>query len=256
VLAAGIDVGALWTKALVLDDGRTVGSAVLPTWESGLRVAEDALAQALAPVRATPGDVVRVVATGAGKAEVGFATQRVTDAVCAARGVRSLVPGARGFIDIGAESSLAVKLDEAGGVHEYAVSDKCASGTGIFLDAIAKVMGIGVEEMGPLSLLSTSTVEITNTCVVFAESEVVSQVARRTPKQDILRGIHRAIASRVHSTANRVGLDSASALVGGLARNVGIVACLEELMGQRLEVPEDPHLVPALGAALIASEGS
>jgi len=256
VICAGIDVGALWTKALVLEDGETVGFAMLPTWESGVRVAEDALTEALEPLHATLGDLHAVVATGAGKQEVGFARESVTEVVCAARGIRRLQPEARGVLDLGAESSRAVKMDDGGSVLEYALNDKCASGTGIFLDAIAKVMGLTVEQMGPLSLRSARTVEITNTCVVFAESEVVTQVARQTPKEDIIRGIHMAIASRVHGTANRVGLADGTAAIGGLARNVGIVACLEELMGAPLAIPPDPHRVSALGAALIAAEAS
>ncbi len=255
MICAGIDVGALWTKALVLEDGETAGFALLPTWESGVRVAEDALKKALEPLRATPGDLHAVVATGAGKKEVGFARESVTEVVCAARGVRHLLPDVQGVLDLGAESSRAVRLDGRGGVLEYALNDKCASGTGIFLDAIAKVMGLEVEQMGPLSLQSERAVEITNTCVVFAESEVVSQVARQTPKQDIVKGIHMAIATRVRQTANRVGLAAGTAVVGGLARNVGIVACLEELMGGDLVVPSEPHRVPALGAALIAADG-
>jgi predicted CoA-substrate-specific enzyme activase len=254
MICAGIDVGALWTKALVLEDDETVGFAMLPTWESGVRVAEDSLSKALEPLRATRGDLHAVVATGAGKKEVGFAREIVTEVVCAARGIRRLQPDVRGVLDLGAESSRAVKLDDGGDVLEYALNDKCASGTGIFLDAIAKVMGLTVDRMGPLSLESDQAVEITNTCVVFAESEVVSQVARQTPKKDIIRGIHMAIATRVHGTANRVGIASGAAAIGGLARNVGIVACLEELMGGDLVVPPQPHRVSALGAALIAAE--
>jgi predicted CoA-substrate-specific enzyme activase len=137
-------------------------------------------------------------------------------------------------------------------VAEFAKNDKCASGTGIFLDAIGKVMDVPVEEMGPLSLTSRSEVEITSTCVVFAESEVVSQVARQTPREDILRGIHRSIATRIRGTANRVGLGAGSAAIGGLARNVGIVRCLEELMGETILIPDEPQMVTALGAALMA----
>ena len=254
MLHAGLDVGALWTKAVVLADGRIAGRASLPTWEGGDRIAEDVLREALGPLGATIGDVAFTVATGAGKDEAGFAQERATEVVCAARGIRHLVPGAMGVIDLGAESARAVKLDAGGNVVDYIVSDKCASGTGIFLDAIGKVMGVTVEEMGPLSLESTSEVEITSTCVVFAESEVVSQVARRTPTKDILRGIHRSIASRVHSTVMRIRLADDNAAIGGLARNVGIISFLEQMMGRRLTVPADPDLVPALGAALIAAQ--
>jgi predicted CoA-substrate-specific enzyme activase len=255
MLAAGIDIGALWTKVVVLDGGRVAGSAMLPTWESGERVAEDALARSLTDLRARPSDVTALVATGAGRDDAGLDCARSTEIVCAARGILHLLPTTRGVIDMGAESTRAVKIDEQGHVVEYALNDKCASGTGIFLDAIGKVMGVEVDRMGPLSLTSRAEVEITSMCVVFAESEVVSQVARLTPKEDILRGIHRSIATRVHSTANRIGLTRAAA-IGGLARNVGIVSCLEELMREPVSVPEDPHLVTALGAALAAADSA
>jgi predicted CoA-substrate-specific enzyme activase len=139
-------------------------------------------------------------------------------------------------------------------VLEFAINDKCASGTGVFLDAMARLMGVSLEEMGPLSLTSKSELAYSSTCVVFAESEVVSAIHRQTPRQDILRGIHRAITQRVFGLVGRLGLAAGCVAAGGLARNVGIVACLEELMKQRLTIPAEPQLVTALGAALIAAE--
>lgn len=135
---------------------------------------------------------------------------------------------------------------------EFAFNDKCAAGTGIFLDSMAGVLGVAVEKMGPLSLESTAAVSITSTCVVFAESEVVSQIHRQTPKRDILRGIHKSIAARVFGLVNRIGLQANAMAIGGLARNAGIIACLEEMMGCNIRVPENPQIVSALGAALIA----
>jgi benzoyl-CoA reductase subunit D len=157
-------------------------------------------------------------------------------------------------IEMGAESTRAARLGENGDVLEFAVNDKCASGTGVFLDAMARLMGVPLEEMGPLSLTSTSGLAYSSTCVVFAESEVVSAIHRQTPRQDILRGIHRAVTQRVFGLVGRLGLADACVAAGGLARNAGIVSCLEELMRQRLIIPEQPQLVTALGAALVAAE--
>jgi predicted CoA-substrate-specific enzyme activase len=253
MIFAGLDVGSLWTKAVVLRDGAVAGWCVAPTGDSSSGAAEGALKEALAPLGAAIGDLASVVATGAGRKEVKLAAEHATEVVCAAAGAAFLRPGARGVVDMGGESTRAVKLDGAGGIVDYALNDKCAAGTGVFLDAMAKVMGVKVEDMGPLSLESTADVNITSMCVAFAESEVISQVHRRTPKKDILRGIHRSIATRVFGLINRAGLDGGGLAVGGLALNAGILACLEELMKSRLEVPENPRIVSALGAALIAA---
>ncbi len=253
MITAGLDVGSLFTKAVVVADGSLAGWALAPTGESIGDTAEAALSRALGAGSLPRDSLQAITATGAGKKEVPFAGAQATEVLCAARGIRFLHPEARGLLDLGGESTRAARLDERGGVLEFALNDKCAAGTGIFLDAMAQVLGIPLEQMGPLSLESTAAVSITSTCVVFAESEVVSQVHRQTPKKDILRGIHRSIAARVFGLANRIGLGADTLAIGGLARNTGILACLEELMGCRLRVPENPQLVCALGAALIAS---
>jgi len=257
MLVAGLDIGSLWTKAVVVRDGSVAGSSMVPSVE-GAGAAEAALKKALDHAGAAIGDVRAVVATGAGKKEVPFAAQEATEVLCAARGIVRLHPGVHGVIDMGGESTRVVKIDERGQVLEYALNDKCAAGTGIFLDAMARAMGVEVSDMGPLSQKSTREVEITSMCVAFAESEVVSLVHSRTPREDILRGIHKSIASRVFGMVTRVGLNGTQGpvmVIGGLAQNVGIVVCLEELMKQELRVPENPRIIGALGAALIA-EGS
>ncbi len=253
MITAGLDVGALFTKAVVLSGEVIAGWALAPTGESIGGTAEAALAQALDAGPVSRGSLEAIVATGAGKKEVPFASAQAAEVLCAARGIRFLQPEARGVLDLGGESTRVARLDERGAVLEFALNDKCAAGTGIFLDAMAQVLGIPVEQMGPLSLESSAAVSITSTCVVFAESEVVSQVHRQTPKKDILRGIHKSIAARVFGLTNRVGLGEQAMAIGGLARNAGIIACLEELMGRRIRVPENPQLVCALGAALIAA---
>jgi predicted CoA-substrate-specific enzyme activase len=252
MITAGLDVGALFTKAVVVSEGSIVGWAMAPTGEASGASAEAALEQALGACSLARGSLEAIVATGAGKKEVPFAGQ-ATEVLCAARGIRLLHPDAGGVIDLGGESTRVAKLDGQGEVVEFALNDKCAAGTGIFLDAMANVLGIPVEQMGPLSLQSSSAISITSTCVVFAESEVISQVHRQTPKKDILRGIHKSIASRVFGLASRIGLSAGAMAIGGLARNAGIIACLEELMGRKIRVPENPQIVSALGAALIAA---
>jgi predicted CoA-substrate-specific enzyme activase len=253
MITAGLDVGALSTKAVVVADGSIAGWALAPTGENISETAEATLQQALSAGSVSRESLEAIAATGAGKKEVRFAGSQATEILCAARGIRFLHPGAGGVLDLGGESTRAVKLDAQGEVLEFALNDKCAAGTGIFLETMAGVLGIPVEQMGPLSLESSAAVSITSTCVVFAESEVVSQVHRQTPKKDILMGIHRSIAARVFGLAHRIGLGAEALAIGGLARNVGIIACLEELMSGRPAVPENPQIVSALGAALLAA---
>jgi predicted CoA-substrate-specific enzyme activase len=253
MICAGLDVGALWTKAVVMQDGQIAGWLVTPSSGDTKKAAEDTLTKALEPLAATIGDVPDIVATGAGKQEVTFAKSQATEVLCAAKGMGFLHPEARGVIDLGGESTRAVKLDQAGVVLEFTLNDKCAAGTGVFLDAMAKVMGVAVEDMGPQSLESTAEVNITSMCVAFAESEVVSQVHRQTPKRDILKGIHKSIATRIFGMMRRINLEGKIVAIGGLALNIGILTWLEEMMNDKLIVPENPQIVSALGAAQLAA---
>ena len=253
MITVGIDAGSLYAKAVVVKDGAVVGSHQIRSGRDEQSSVDDLLREVLRPLGAAASDVALVAATGVGRTEVGT-EELVTEVMAAARGARHLYPSARGVIDMGGESTRAARLGDNGDVLEFAINDKCASGTGVFLDAMARLMGVALEEMGPLSLTSTSDLIYSSTCVVFAESEVVSAIHRQTPRQDILRGIHRAISQRVFGLVGRLGLAGACVAAGGLARNVGIVTCLEELMKQRLTIPAEPQLLTALGAALIAAD--
>ena len=253
LLAAGLDVGALSTKAVAVRDGAPCGQAVVPTGDDAGAAAEQALREVLAPIGATPGDLGALTATGAGRKALKLPHEAATDVLCAARGAAFAHPGARVVLDLGAESTRAVKLDAQGEILEYALNDKCAAGTGVFLDAIAGVLKVPLDEVGPLSLKSAADVAITSMCVAFAESEVVSLVHRRTPREDILRGLHRAIAARIFSLAGRVGLEDPVLAVGGMALNVGITQQLEELAKRPVIVPAEPRTINALGAALLAA---
>jgi len=248
----------LWTKVAVLRDDVLVGSSVSLTGCDCNETAENLLTSALGMFGGARSELDGIVATGAGRSEVRFADHFATEAVCLAKGTTLLYPNARGIIDMGGESTLVVSLDEKGGILDYARNDKCAAGTGIFLDAMGKLMGVRLEDMGPCSLKSTREVSITSMCVVFAESEVVSLIHRQTPKEDILQGIHKSIASRMLSLFDRVGRHAGSVdnvAVGGLAQNTGVLACLETMMLTKLVVPEQPQLASALGAAIVAANG-
>jgi predicted CoA-substrate-specific enzyme activase len=254
MITTGLDIGMLTTKAVVVRDEEIVGWGVAPTGDSSSQAAEAVFCQALKEAGLSREAVDAIISTGAGKQEVEFIQAHATEVVCAARGARFLDPKVRGVIDMGGESTRVVKLDEGGKILDFALNSKCAAGTGIFVDAMAKVMGVPVDEMGRLSLESTADVDINSTCVVFAESEVVSQVHRQTPKKDILRGIHKSIASRVYGMVSRMELEGGDMAIGGLSMNSGVIACLQEMMNAELTVPEAPQIVPALGAALVAAD--
>lgn len=251
---AGIDVGVLWTKAVVMKDGVLAGWSLLPTGDDNTKAARAALTDALRTSGSSENEVENIAVTGAGKTDIQFANKTANEVLCAARGICFLHPSARCIIDLGGESTRVAKMDDSGNVVDYAINDKCAAGTGIFLDAMSKVLGVPVEEMGVMSMKSTNEVNITSMCIVFAESEVISQVHRQTPKQDILKGIHKSISTRVFGMVNRMNFDGNNYAIGGLSRNIGIIASLEEMMKKKLAVPDNPQIVSALGAAIIASQ--
>ena len=254
MITAGVDVGSLWTKAVVVRDGDLCGAELAPTDENVEDTATALLGKALASAGLSPERLDAAVAIGAGKAEAGLAVCAQSELSCAARGARALCPDAAGVLDLGGESTRVLRLDSAGHVVDLAVNDKCAAGSGIFLDAVAKLMRLRLEDMGRLALESSADVTITSTCIVFAESEVVSLIHRQTPPKDILRALHRSIATRIFGLVGRVGLGAGTVAIGGLASNVAIRSCLEELMKTPIAVPARPQMVAALGAALLAAD--
>src|SRR3990172_6151273 len=215
MILAGLDVGALWTKAVILKDGAVAVYSVARTGDMAEEAGEQCLNGVLASAGISRSDVAAVAVTGVGKKLIPFADKQVSEIVSAAKGIQYLYPDMEGVIDLGGESTRVVKFEAGGGIVDYAQNDKCAAGTGMFLDAMSKVMGIKVEDMGALSLQSTAEVNITSMCVAFAESEVVSRVHRQTPKKDIVRGIHKSIASRVYGMVNSVGLSEKNMVIGG-----------------------------------------
>jgi predicted CoA-substrate-specific enzyme activase len=255
MITLGIDIGSLETKAALMQENGLLAFHVMKTGESSREAAKKARDAVLAEAGMEAASIERIGSTGAGREEADIASVSFTEVVAVGRGVQWMVPGAPGAIDAGGESTRVMKFDDRGRMVDFTLNDKCAAGTGIFLDVIAKLMQVPVEEMGPLSLESTAEVNITSMCVVFAESEVVSQVHRQTPKVDILRGVHKSIATRIYGMVNRTGIGEGTAMVGGLARNIGIVKVLEEMMEANLVVPKNPHLAGAVGTALLAGEG-
>jgi len=201
-------------------------------------------------------DVNHITATGAGKREVDFANDTVTEVGADAKGVSILFPSARTVIDVGAEEGRAIKTDEKGKVVDFAINEKCAAGSGAFTEAMARALEVKLEDMGELSLKSDKSVQMNAQCAVFAESEVVTLIHAKTPKEDIVKAVHDAIASRITSMVRKIGVEQDVALIGGVAKNKGFVKSLKNDLGTELLLPEDPEYVTALGAALVAAENT
>jgi predicted CoA-substrate-specific enzyme activase len=252
MIVAGIDVGSLTTKVVILKDDKILSTSILSTGEEGAVIAQKAMDEALKKASLSFDQLENTVATGYGKKSVTFTDNTKSEMFCHAKGAHWLFPFARKVIDIGAESSKVIRLNERGDVEDFTGNDKCAAGTGIFLDTMAKAMEVPIEEVGELSLKHEKKASISNMCAVFAESEVVSHVHRGTPRNDILAGILESIADRIFGMSNRMGTQDDVVMTGGVAKNIGMVRALEEKLGVKIWVPENPQIVGALGAALIA----
>jgi|YNPNPStandDraft_1061719.scaffolds.fasta_scaffold00208_24 predicted CoA-substrate-specific enzyme activase len=253
-IVAGVDVGAATAKAVVLGAEGLISSSVLPTGASASKAAEEVTMLALESAGLSMDALKYVVSTGYGRRAVSFSHKTVTEIMCHARGASSLVAAARTVIDIGGQDSKVIALDGRGGVINFAMNDKCAAGTGRFLEVMAGVLHVEIGEIGQASLRAKERCRVTSTCTVFAESEMVSLRAEGRALEDILAGIHHAMAHRVVVMGRSVGFNAAVVFTGGVARNIGMRKALEGLIGLEIVVPEEPQIVGALGAAILARE--
>ena len=255
MLTAGIDVGSLSGEAVILLDKREVlAYSIVPTGANSRRAAEGALQEALKKSGLKFSDIGYLVATGYGRISVEFASKKVTEITCYARGLHHLYPQGRTLIDIGGQDSKAIRINAKGRVEDFIMNDKCAAGTGRFLEVMARALEVNLSQLSVLSHQAEETVPISSMCTVFAESEVVSLIAAGHPRENIIRGLHESIASRTLGMLKRIGIEKPLAMAGGVAKNLGVVRCLEESLGAPLFIPEEPQIVGALGAALLAAE--
>ncbi|MFQ6080768.1 MAG: acyl-CoA dehydratase activase [Candidatus Bathyarchaeia archaeon] len=249
----GIDVGSLATKVLVLEDTKIVSYSIVPTGADSMEAVNKAYETAIKKASLSVNDIEYVVSTGYGRFRVPLANEQVTEITCQARGVYWLFPTVRTIIDIGGQDSKIISLNDDGRVINFTMNDKCAAGTGRFLEVMAHALEVDLENLGKLSLESKSEVNISSTCTVFAESEVIQQIMLGTPKADIIAGILRAIVNRIYGLIMRgIKLEEDIVLTGGVAKNVGILKAFEDKLGCKIQVPEEPQVTGALGAALIA----
>jgi predicted CoA-substrate-specific enzyme activase len=252
MLVAGIDIGSGTTKCVLVDEtGAVRGRALGRTKVDFERGAREVLEAAAADAGAGADGVAYVATTGLGRYAVPFRDIQITDLTCGARGAATEFPSASYVLDIGAQCSRAIKLREGGKVKEFHMNEKCAAGSGGFLERAAKYLEVTVGDIGPLSLGASRPQPISSVCAVLAESEIINHVSEGVGVENILRGIHDSLADRALNLLKRVGLDGEVALIGGVALQEGMVAALRDKLGVTVNVPAAPQHVAALGAALL-----
>ena len=252
MLFAGVDVGAATAKTVIMSDGRVLSYSITPTGHSVIQATEKVTREALEKAKCSLEELDYIISTGYGRNAVPFANKTVTEILCHAIGASFLIPGTRAIIDIGGQDSKAIGVDEQGNVLNFVMNDKCAAGTGRFLEVMAGVLDLDLEELGPVSLTSKETCKVSSTCTIFAESEVVSLRAEGKSREDLVAGIHRAVAARVVVMGSQIKFRKETVFTGGVAKNIGVKKALEEQIGFEILVPEEPQIVGALGAALLA----
>ena len=252
----GIDIGSVTSKAVVINNEEDILAFAIALTrydrnESGRIVFDQVLKQ----VGLSEESIIHIVSTGYGRNSLSFSNDSVTEILCHVEGTKKLLPGVRTIIDIGGQDSKVIALDEEGLISKFEMNDKCAAGTGRFLEVMAeRILNIDISEMGPLSLQSTDPCVLSCVCTVFAESEVISYLSAHKERTNIAQGLHLAIAKRVIAMgkAAQILYRTPIYFTGGVAKNVGVITAIEEILGEKVIVPEQPQLTAALGAALFA----
>jgi len=251
---AGVDIGSTMTKVVVTDKAGDLLSVIKgPTGAEYRQLANEVMRQALKQAALRIDDISYIVATGYGRLNVPFADRQITELSCHARGVSSLFPGVKTAIDIGGQDAKCMKIDN-GRLVSFVMNDKCAAGTGRFLEVIAATLGIKLEDMGGISLKAAQKIQISNLCTIFAQQEVVALLSRGEKLENIIAGLHDALASRVAALARRLGIEPDLVLTGGVAKNIGMVKAMKESLSCEILVPEEPLITGALGAAILANQ--
>lgn len=252
-LFAGVDVGSLAAKSVILEDGEIIGTGLVPSGVNSVESGLTALNAALKSAGVKQDDLTFIVGTGYGRVSAPYANKAVTEITCHAKGANYLHPTVRTIIDMGGQDCKAIRIDADGNVVDFAMNDKCAAGTGRFLEVMSNVFKVKLDDLGAIALKATEAVPMSSTCTVFVESETISLIARGEKPENILSGIHTSIANRIAGLFSRVGIESDVFFSGGVAKNIGMKAAIEESLNVKIVKPEiDPQLIGALGAAVIA----
>ncbi len=253
MITAGIDVGSISAKAAIIQDGKLLGAGVILTGYNVQNAGRQVFDKVLSELHLSASRVDRIVATGYGRNSIGFADKALTEITCHAAGGFFLNPQIRSIIDIGGQDSKAIVVDEKGKVRDFSMNDKCAAGTGRFLEVMARALEVDLDAFGELSLRAENAASISSLCTVFAESEVISLISKGAKRENIIAGIHASIASRVMAMGKRIGISPPIMMTGGVAKNIGVVKALEEKFGMPVIVSEYAQVNGAIGAALIAA---
>jgi predicted CoA-substrate-specific enzyme activase len=254
---AGCDVGSLSAKALIMKNHDVLASHVIFAKPEPEESAREVMDRALEKAGLSLKDIAYCVGTGYGRNSIPFADFVESEIICHGKGAQWLMPEVHMVIDIGGQDAKAIRLDDAGNVIRFAYNDRCASGTGRFLEVMAGAMGIALEDMGQISSRAKSPVSISNQCVVFAETEIISLINAGKELPEIVSGLHKSLAHRVAALARGIEMDSEITMTGGVAKNTGMFTALEEALGVKLrKMTTDPQIIGALGAALIARQAA
>jgi len=254
MIVAGIDIGSRAAKAIIMEDSSILSSVIRDTGPESVKTAYMTIEEALKGTGLSLGDIQYTVATGYGRVLVPFANENISEISCHAKGINWYFPTVRTILDMGGQDCKAINCDDGGSVANFVMNDKCAGGTGRFLEMIAEVLDISLAEIGDLSLESKSAIPFNTVCAVFAKSEAIVHLRKGVAKSDILAGLHEAIAIRSHNLLRRISIEKDFSITGGISKNKGMVAKLTEKVGLEPLLCEDPQLVGAIGAALYAGE--
>lgn len=254
MITAGIDIGSVSTEMVILKDGELDNGFMINTGSSSMEAAARVISMACKKTGLLVEDFDFVVTTGYGRKTSEIGNKNVTELSCHARGAWHVNHNTRTVIDIGGQDSKVIKVSNRGKSLDFLMNDKCAAGTGRFLEVMARALEVKVDELGGLALSAKGSMQISSMCTVFAESEVVSLIAEGHPKEQIIRGLMDSIASRIAGMIHRVGLVPPVMLTGGVAKNSGVSQALKQKLNVDIEVPEEPQMIGALGAALIAMD--
>lgn len=248
----GVDIGSSSSKVVVLKDGKDIVTKAVVQVGTGTSGPERVMAEAFDGAEITREDIEYTVATGYGRFNVDFADTQISEITCHGAGIHFLVPSARSIIDIGGQDAKAIRLSENGNIQQFVMNDKCAAGTGRFLDVMSRVLEIPLSEMGDAHFKAEEWSFVSSTCTVFAESEVISLLSQGVKRENIVAGVHASVASKACSLLYRVGVNEDVVMCGGVAQNEGAVDAIEKELKQKVIVAPDPQLTGALGAALLA----
>lgn len=257
MISAGIDIGSITAKAAIIQaepgqKPQLLGTRVISTGYNPVAAAQNVFSDLLIETGKGRDQVSKIVATGYGRNNVEFAHKAMTEIICHAAGAHFLNPGIRGIIDVGGQDSKAIAIDPSGQVENFAMNDKCAAGTGRFLEVMARALEVDLDELGKFSLAAKAPAKISSICTVFAESEVISMIANREKRENIIAGLHEAAAARVAGLASKIRIKAPIAMTGGVAQNQGFVKALESRMGFEILVGGCPQENGAIGAAVLA----